>query len=152
MNEWKQRSFSNHHSRVGLGTRLSRVPRWRAFNFAQVMFRCMLGMPSNSVIKNKKTCMQKVMIFEKKICLPAGFEPASRLWFSMECCSSFPHFFIFNLLQNAIWSRIDSRWQTWSRRMMGFLMLGSWYVDVGSPRWVIGATDRQTDGFSALYI
>ena len=26
-------------------------------------------------------------------------------------------------------------------------MLGSWYGDVGSPRWVISMTDRQTDGF-----
>ena len=50
MNKWKQLSFSNHHSQV---------PRWHAFNFAQVLFWCMLGMPSNSIIKAelKKTCM-----------------------------------------------------------------------------------------------
>jgi len=26
------------------------------------------------------------------------------LWFLMECCLSFLHFFVFNLLHNAIWS------------------------------------------------
>ena len=51
----------------------------------------------------KKTCTQKVLVFEKKQktkCSPAGFEPATSwmqvscsthwamwLWFSMECCS-----------------------------------------------------------------
>ena len=41
MNEPKQLSISNQHIRV---------PRRHAFNFAQVPFRCMLVMPSNSVI------------------------------------------------------------------------------------------------------
>jgi len=44
MNERKQLSISNQHIRV---------PRWRAFNFAQVPFWCVLGMPSNSVIKSE---------------------------------------------------------------------------------------------------
>jgi len=42
MNEQKQLSISNRHIRV---------PSRRAFNFAQVPFRCVLVMPSNSVIK-----------------------------------------------------------------------------------------------------
>ena len=34
------------------------------------------------------------------------------------------------------------------------MMLGSCYVDVGSPRQVIGMTDRQMDGqlFSFIYV
>jgi len=32
------------------------------------------------------------------------------------------------------------------------MLLGSWYVDVGSSRRVNDVTDRRTDGFSALYI
>jgi len=137
MNEWKQLSFSNHHSRV---------PRWRAFNFAQVPFWCVLGMPSNRTIKAefKKVLYAKVLIFEKKICSPAGFKPTTSwmqvscytnwviwLWFLMERCSSFLHFFVFGLLQNAIWSPQPDRC--------------SWYVDVGSPRWVISVKDGQTD-------
>ena len=52
-------SFSNQHIRV---------PRRRAFNFAQVLFRCMLVMPSNSVINAefKKNVYAKVLIFEEK--------------------------------------------------------------------------------------
>jgi len=63
MNEQKQLSISSQHIRV---------PRRRAFNFAQVLFRCVLVMPSNSVIKAEflKTFMQKVLIYEKKICSP----------------------------------------------------------------------------------
>jgi len=30
-----------------------------------------------SKLNLKKMCMQKVLIFEKKICLPPGFEPAT---------------------------------------------------------------------------
>ena len=42
MNEPKQLSISNQHIRV---------PRWHAFNFAQVPLRYVLGMRSNSVVK-----------------------------------------------------------------------------------------------------
>jgi len=42
MNEPKQLLISNQHIRV---------PRWHAFNFAQVLFRCVLGMPSNILRK-----------------------------------------------------------------------------------------------------
>jgi len=125
MNEPKQLSISNPHIRV---------PRRRAFNFIQVPFRCVLVMPSNSVINAevKKKRVRKSIGFQKKICSPLGFEPATSwmqvscstlwaiwLWFSMECCSSFLHFFVFNPLQNTILSPHNSRWQTWSRRMMG---------------------------------
>ena len=57
---------------------------------------------------------KKYWFLKKKICSPAGFEPTTSwmqvscsthwaiwLWFLMECCSSFLHFFVFNLLQNA---------------------------------------------------
>ena len=45
-------------------------------NFTQVPFRCVLGMPSNSVIKAefKKSVYAKSIYFRKKICSPAGFE------------------------------------------------------------------------------
>ena len=67
------------------------------------------------------------------------------LWFSMECCSSFLHFFIFNPLQNTTALTCSDD---------GFMMLGSLYVDVGSSRRVNGVTDTQTDGRTAfqLYI
>ena len=60
MNERKQLSISNQHIRV---------PRKHAFNFAQVPFRCVLVMPSNSVINaelKKKNVYAKVLIFETK--------------------------------------------------------------------------------------
>ena len=52
--------------------------------------------------------------------------------------------------------RIYSWWQTWRRRTLlavinlkeeddGFLMLGSWYGDVDSPRRINSVTDRRTD-------
>ena len=44
MNEPKQLSISNQHIQV---------PGWRAFNFAKVMFWCVIGMPSNSVVKTE---------------------------------------------------------------------------------------------------
>jgi len=58
-NEQKQISISNHYSRV---------LRWCAFDFAQVPFWCVLGMPSNSAIKaglQKNVYGKK--IFEKKV-------------------------------------------------------------------------------------
>ena len=65
--EQKQISVSNQHIRVA---------RWRVFNFAQVPFRCVLGMGSNSELNSKKMCLQNVLIF-KKICSPSGFKPAT---------------------------------------------------------------------------
>ena len=59
-NDLKKISVSNYHSQV---------PRWRAFNFAQGPVWWVLGMPSNSPIDQTwtlKTCMQKVLIFEKQ--------------------------------------------------------------------------------------
>ena len=78
-----------------------------------------------SKLNNKK----KKYWFLKEICSPAGFESMTS-WMQ----SSFLHFFVLNPLQNAIWSpHYDD----------GLMILGSWYVDVGSPRWVIGMTDRR---------
>jgi len=148
----KQLSISNQHIRV---------PRRRAFNFTQVPFQCVLVMPSNSVINAeffKKTCTQKYW-FSKKICSQAGFKPttwmqvscsthwAIWLWFSMECCLSFLHFFVCRTQPD---HRINSRWQEDD----GFMMLSSWYVDVDGSRRVNGVTDRETDGrlFSFIYI
>ena len=105
----------------------------------------------------------KSIDFREKKCSPAGFEPATSwmqvscsthwaiwLWFSMECCSSLLHFFVFNLLQNASWSLhylavTNLKWED-----DRFMVLGSWYADLSSPRQVIGVTDRQD--FSFIYI
>ena len=100
--------------------KLARVPRWRAFNFAQVSFRCVLLMPSNSVIKKKLNFKERVCksidFWKKKsvhhrdstmiswMQVSCSTHWAIRLWFLMECCSIFLHFFVFNLLQNVIWS------------------------------------------------
>ena len=65
-----QRAVMNEQKQLSISNQQIRVPRRRAFNFAVVPFRCVLVMPSNSVIKaefKKKTCMQKVLICEKKI-------------------------------------------------------------------------------------
>ena len=116
----------------------------------------------NSAIKvecKKKVCMQKVLIFKKKQrnCSLAGFEPATSwmqvscfthwaiwLWFSLECCSSFLHFFIFNPLQNAIWSPHLLAVTNLKKEDDGF-MLGSWYVDVSGPGELTAwRTDRRT--------
>ena len=112
MNERKQLSISNHHS---------------PFNFVQVPFQCVLGMPRNSVIKAE--VYAKNIDFREKICSPAGFEPATSwmqiscsthwamwLWFSMECCSSFLHFFVFNPLQITTFTHSDK------------LEVGGWWV------------------------
>jgi len=41
---------------------------------------------------------------------------------------------------------------TYLKCVVGFMIFGSWYVNVGSPRRVIGVTDGQMDRqFSALY-
>ena len=123
-NEQKQISISKHHSWV---------PRWRAFNFAQVLFRCVLEMPSNSAIKAGllKTCIQKVLIFEKKNLVNSWIwthdlksvaltiEPyGCGFWWnvarvfssssSSTCCRTQSD------------HRITSWWQTWRGRMMGY--------------------------------
>ena len=76
MNEPKQLSISNQHIRV---------PKWRAFNFAQVLFWCVFGMPSNSAIKAglKKHACKKYWFLKKK-CSPVGFEPATS-WMQVSC-------------------------------------------------------------------
>jgi len=57
MNEPKQLSISNQYIRV---------PRLRAFNFAQVPLRCVLGIWSNSVVKiNSKKCVRKSIDIQK---------------------------------------------------------------------------------------
>ena len=76
MNEQKQLSISNHHSWV---------PRWRAFNFAQVLFRS-LCLECQVTVLSKLTCMQKVLIL-KKICSTAGFEPATS-WMPVSCTTN----------------------------------------------------------------
>ena len=68
MNERKQLSFSNHHSRV---PRLCLISLKSRFD---VRLECQVIVLSK--LNFKKMCMQKVLIFEKtKICSPAGFEP-----------------------------------------------------------------------------
>jgi len=84
-------SISNQHFRV---------PKWRAFNFAQVLFLCVLGMLSDSV-KKADVYAKSIIFWTKKIVPQLGFElPTSclnvicfnncaicALWFAMECCS-----------------------------------------------------------------
>ena len=123
--------------------------------------------PWNSDIKVEfqTMCMQKVWFLEKKICLPAGFEPAT--WMQVSCTThwvicavvfnglllKFLQFFVFNPLQNASWLlhylvainlKEEDDW---------FMESGSWYVNVNSPRQVISVTDRQMDEqlFSFIY-
>jgi len=60
MNKQKQLSISNQHIRV---------PRWCAFNFAQVPSRSVLILPSNNDAKLtfKKTCLQNIWNFWKNM-------------------------------------------------------------------------------------
>ena len=103
----------------------------------------------------------KVLIFEKKRCLSAGFEPTASwmhvsssthwaiwLWFFTECFSNFSTFSSSTSYRMQADHRNTLQWQTWSRRMMGLWC----YVNLSSPRRVISMTDRWTDRFSALYI
>ena len=72
------------------------------------------------------------------------------LWFTMKYCSSFLHFFVFTLLQNAIWPPHYLTMTNLKEEDDGFVMLSSWYVDFGSPKRVIDATDWPD--FSFVYI
>jgi len=160
MNEWKQLSFSNHHSRV---------PRWRVFNFAQVSFRCVLGMPRNSVIKaelKKKNVYAKSIDFRKKICSPPGFEPTTS-WMQVSYSNNWAGFWWnvargFSTSSSSTRCRTQSdhcinlRWQTWSRKIMGLYdvrQLISWYRLTQASYQCDGQTDGQSDGrLFQLYI
>ena len=125
----KQLSINNQHIRV---------PRWCAFNFAQVLFQCMLGMPSNSGIKAefKKNVHERVLIFGKKAC-----SPAATSWMQVIHTTHWAIWLCFRWNVARIFStssssthyrtqsdhRINSQWQTWSWRMMG---LWCWVVDM----------------------
>jgi len=63
-----QRAVMNEQKQLSISNQRIRVSRWRAFNFAQVPFRCVLGMWSNSVIKTefKKNVYAKSIDFRKK--------------------------------------------------------------------------------------
>jgi len=72
------------------------------------------------------------------------------LWFSEECGSSFLYTFVLNSLGRANGSTHELMVRNFGVDDEHF-MLGTWWVKTGSPMWVIGETERQTDGFSALY-
>ena len=48
-----QRAVMNKLKQLSINNQRIRVPRLRAFNFAQVPLRCMLRMQSNSVVKTE---------------------------------------------------------------------------------------------------
>ena len=107
----------------------------------------------------EKTCMQRVLIFEKKVytswirthdLLNASQHWVILLWFSIECYSSFFRFFVFNPLQNASWSLHYIAVTNLKQEDDRFKVLGSWYVDLSSPSRVIGMTNGQV--FSFVYI
>ena len=155
----KQLSISNQHVRVS---------RWSAFNFTQVSFQCVLGMPSNTGNQS--------WILKKHVC--------KKYWFSKK-----------NLFTNWIWttsSWIQVSWTThWAisaavfdGKLLKFSPLlhlqpavernliiaftrsdklevgGWWFYDVGKLIWqyrqsqVSYRHDGQTDGwlFSFIYI
>ena len=109
-NEQKQLSISNHHSQV---------PRWRALVSLKSCFDACLECQVTLISKLnfKKNVHAEYWFLKKKSVhqLDSNLRPPECksvalpiellvLWFSMECCLSFLHFFVFNLLQNGIWS------------------------------------------------
>ena len=132
------------------------------FNFTQVPFRCVLGIPSNIPKLDFKKCVCKKDWFSKKnftywirthdllnvsqLLYPLSYvHGCSFLWLMI-----FLHFFVFNRLLNTSWSPHQLVVTNVKYVDNGFMVLGSWYVDVSSPRRVIGITDRQV--FSFIFI
>jgi len=119
MNEPRQLSISNQHIRV---------PRRHVFNFAQVPFRCMLVMPMLSMLNFLK-CVRKSIDFRKKYLFTSWLRTHNLLnALSIEpygCGFQWNVAWVFStsLSSNGCRTqadyRIDSRWQTWSWRMMG---------------------------------
>ena len=142
------------------------VLRWRVFNFAQALFQCM---PSNWItVVSKLNFIQrnvfaKSMIFEKNsVHLDSNPWPLECklaalpielfvLWFSMECCLSFFHFFVFNLLWNATTLTHGDKLGWW---VYGIRQLNCWcrqsQVSYRHGRWIDGQTDGQVCIYSLL--
>ena len=157
MNEPKQLLISNHHIRV---------PRRRAFNFAQVPFRCVLVMPSNSVINaevKKKTCTQKYW-FSKKISVhhldsnprPPECKSVALLigyGFRWNVARVFSTSSSSTRCKTQSYHRINLRWQTWSRRMMGLWCQTVDMSMLAVPRELTAwRTDGQTDRRTAFQL
>jgi len=144
-NEQRQISISNHHSRV---------PKWRTFDSAcfDACLECQVTVLSK--LDFKRMCMQKVLIFEKKV-LTSWIRTCDLLTLAAlpieECCLSFFHFIALNPLQKASWPpHYLIAMTNLKEKDNRFVMLGSWYSDVSSPRRVNSVTDSVT-GFQ-LYI
>ena len=121
-NEQKQLSISNQHIWV---------PRWHAFNFAQVPFQCVLGMPV--------TVVSKLNLKKKCVCIKYWFSKrkkkelfTSQIRTQMQvsrtthrCGFRWNVARVFSNSSSSTHCRmqpdhcINSRWQTWSRTMMG---------------------------------
>ena len=166
--QYLQRAIKNKQKQILISNQHIWVPRWRAFNFASVPFRCMLGMPSNSGIKTelekknkqKKTCKQKVWFLrEKKNNLSTTYHDllnASQLLYPLGylCCGFcgmlFRVFSTWNFIFNPLQSKVDYRSYLRKRYTDGKCwMLGTWCDDVGSLK-ASYRCDKKMDRFSAL--
>ena len=111
-----------------------------------------------------KNVYEKVSIFRKKVFTSwiwtHNLLNASQLLYPlsymavvlMECCSSFFHFIVFNPPQNASWPPHQLAMANLKEEDDRFMILSSWYGNVGSPRRVNSVTDRQMNRISAFYI
>jgi len=130
--------FSLHHGQclqhAVMNNKAAFNSRWRAFNFTQVSFRCVLVMPSNSVIKAeflknvyaKSIDLQKKNVYQldsnlrpsecNSVILPIEPYGCGFRW-NVAQVSSTSSSSIYCRMQSD--HRINSWWQTWSRKMMG---------------------------------
>ena len=129
-----QRAVKNEQKEIFISNYHSLVLRWHLSNFAEVPFQCMLGMPSNSAIK---------LNFKKRVCKQYWFSGKKvftswiRSCYLLYACQLlYPLSYmavVFNEMLFEFFStsspstrcrmqagyRINLRWQTWRRRMMG---------------------------------
>ena len=154
--KWKQMSISNQHIWV---------PRWCVFNFGQVPFWCMLGRPSNNAVKAEFQCKKYNFSTTTKNLFTTWIWThdllnASQLHYPLSylrCGFQWNVARVFSTSSSSSCRmqadhHINSRWQTWSKRIMclwcyavDMLMLA---VPGELSAW---QTDRQTDKrFSAL--
>ena len=129
------------------------------FNFIQVPFWCVLGMPSNNaIIKNVHS--KSIDFWGKKVCSPAGFEPATS-WMQVSCTTHWAiRAMVFDgmLLEFSPLLCLQTAAEcSWSLHYLAvtknvFMVLDSYMsmsTVLGKLSW---RTDRQMDSFSALLI
>ena len=106
----------------------------------------------NDDLKLQKNVFQKIFSKKKKLQIRSPYLMlASRLLYQLgHICyvvlsGMLLNFFVFNPLQSTNWMPCELVVLNLKYTYNGFMVFGSWSVDAGSSRWVIGMTDKEKD-------